>query len=219
MADTHIKAEADESSAIATPASEDDLYEDAGDLEFYDKNDGSAAFEKLWLARVPKYVWEAWMKMTERMGPDDEIQIGTVRRWMEARPDGTNEDKLRMLLHSNQPEHQVLPREYDLEITDRDVKNHFVFSEQDIEGYKAKNKARNEAAAIGIPAHVLRAREAAKDSAVQKPYDRRSRYQPYFRKAIPSLSKSHPTPFNTLVADISSRENQNLRKNLIRYEV
>lgn len=69
-----------------TPA-EEDLYEDAGDLEFYDKN--TNAFETLYLARVPRYMWEAWYKLTERLGDDDEIQIGTLRTWTEQKPDGS----------------------------------------------------------------------------------------------------------------------------------
>lgn len=81
--DPHIKADPD------APAAEEDLYEDAGDLEFYDKNAG--AFETLYLARVPRYMWEAWYKLTERLGDDDEIQIGTLRTWTNQKPDGTSD--------------------------------------------------------------------------------------------------------------------------------
>lgn len=183
----HIKAEGEEVPAVATPGSEDDLYEDAGDLEFYDKTGEGNNFEKLWLARVPKYVWESWMKLTERLGPDDEVQIGTLRTWnVPSKVEGKDDDtKLRMLLHGGLPEHQLLPKEYDLEVTDREVKNHFIFSEKDLESFKAKNKARAEAQSAGIPAHLLR----AKAEPTEKPrYDRRSRFQPYYRKAIPSMS-------------------------------
>jgi len=177
---------------------DDDLYEDAGDLEFYDKSAAGRQFETLYLARVPRYMWDAWLKMTDRLGDDDEIQIGTLRTWNEPVPDATVEGgtrdvtKLRMLLDANCPEHQMLPREYDLEVLDRDVHNHFVFSEQDLESYKAKNKERADAAAAGIPMSLLRQRQAAEAQAGQSSgpqrnsYDRRSRYQPYYRKAIPS---------------------------------
>lgn len=88
-----------------------------------------------------------------------------------------------MLLHSDQPEHQQLPKEYDIELADGNVKNQYIFSEEDLPGFKAKNKARAEAIAAGIPPSLLR----NKDGRTEKPsYDRRSRYQPYFRKAIPS---------------------------------
>jgi transcription initiation factor TFIIF subunit beta len=168
---------------------EEDLYEDAGDLDFYDKNAPSNCFETLYLARVPKTMWEAWAKLTEKLGDDDEIQIGTLRTWNEPVPDASveggtrDETKLRMLLSANCPEHQGLPREYDLEVLDRNVNNHFIFSEEDLPGYKARNKARAEATKAGIPSSLLRAKQPEGE---KRTYDRRSRYQPYYRKAIPS---------------------------------
>lgn len=88
MADTSfIKPDPDSKSPM--PMDEDDLYEDAGDLEFYDKNAPNNSFQTLYLARVPKYVWDAWMKLTEKLGDDDEIQIGTIRTWNEQKDDGS----------------------------------------------------------------------------------------------------------------------------------
>jgi transcription initiation factor TFIIF subunit beta len=91
-----------------------------------------------------------------------------------------------MLLHDNIPEHQELPKEYDIELTDGDMRDHYIFSEEDLPGYKAKNRARIEASNAGIPASILRAREIREGRAEKPTYDRRSRYQPYYRKAIPS---------------------------------
>jgi transcription initiation factor TFIIF subunit beta len=94
MADTApIKAEPEDGSpaAVATPVDEEDLYEDAGDLEFYDKNSETRSAETMYLARVPKYVWEAWMKLATRLGDDDEVQIGTLRTWNVAKEDGTTD--------------------------------------------------------------------------------------------------------------------------------
>lgn len=90
MADgAHVKTEPEASPGrIGTPASEEDLYEDAGDLEFYNK-DLAVNNETLYLARVPRYIWTAWMKLTERLGDNDEIQIGTLRTWNETKPDGS----------------------------------------------------------------------------------------------------------------------------------
>ena len=73
MADLSIKPDPDAPGAGASPAafSEEDIYEDAGDLEFNpDPN-----FQSLYLSKVPKYVWEAWSKLDD----DAEIQIGTIR--------------------------------------------------------------------------------------------------------------------------------------------
>ncbi|KAK5990940.1 Transcription initiation factor IIF subunit beta-like protein [Cladobotryum mycophilum] len=190
MADTgFVKPEP---AASPVPMDEDDMFEDAGDLDFYDKNSPGGSFETLYLARIPRYMWDAWIKMTERMNDDDEIQIGTLRTWnepqMEAAGDSNAREvtKLRMLLAPNCPEHQLIPREYDLEVLDQDVHNHFIFSEEDLPGFKAKNKARADAANAGIPLSLLR----QKNNNGEKPsYDRKSRYQPYYRKAIPKKTK------------------------------
>jgi transcription initiation factor TFIIF subunit beta len=187
MAEPFIKPEPGVSPA---PIDEEDLFEDAGDLEFYDKNAPNNSLETLYLARVPKYMWDAWQKLTDKLGDDDEIQIGTLRTWNEAVEDkqvegGTrNVTKLRMLLNADCPEHQALPREYELDVLDRNVSNHFIFSEEDLPGFKAKNKARSDAAKAGIPTSLL---NKPKPGGGERPtYDRKSRFQPYYRKAIPS---------------------------------
>ncbi|KAH7326652.1 transcription initiation factor IIF, beta subunit [Stachybotrys elegans] len=190
MAEPYIKPEPGVSPA---PIDEEDLFEDAGDLEFYDKNAPNNSFETLYLARVPKYMWDAWQKLTDKLGDDDEIQIGTLRTWNEAVEDkhvegGTRHvTKLRMLLNADCPEHQALPREYELDVLDRNVSNHFIFSEEDLPGFKAKNKARSDAAKAGIPTSLL---NKPKPGGAERPtYDRKSRYQPYYRKAIPKKTK------------------------------
>ena len=195
MADTtQIKPDPEaEAQASPTPMDED-IYEDAGDLDMYDKTTGTS-FENMYLARVPRYMWEAWLKLTERLGDDDEVQIGTLRTWNEPAksPDANGafreETKLRMLLQANCPEHQGLPREYDLDILDQHVANHFVFSEEDLPGFKARSKARSDAATAGMPASLLRPKN---ENYERRPFDRSRRFQPYYRKAVPS--KSGPQP-------------------------
>ncbi|TQV95831.1 hypothetical protein V2A60_001000 [Cordyceps javanica] len=178
------------------PIDEEDLFEDAGDLEFYDKSQGPT-FETLYLARIPRYMWEAWQKLSDRLDDDEEVQIGTLRTWNE--PGETDEDgnvgpettKLRMLLDPGCGEHHALPREYDLDVLDRDVRNHFIFTEEDLPSYKAKNKERQDQLNAGIPAHILRQKEAAASGGgpQRNTYDRKSRFQPYYRKAIPKKTK------------------------------
>lgn len=48
---------------------EDDLYEDAGDLDFANAN------QNVWLSRIPRSLWEHWAKIDD----DEEIQVGTIR--------------------------------------------------------------------------------------------------------------------------------------------
>ncbi|KAI6780179.1 Transcription initiation factor IIF subunit beta-like protein [Emericellopsis cladophorae] len=192
MADTTaaIKAEATEEmpDRLGTP-DEEDLYEDAGDLEFFDANSASQ-LNQMYLARLPKYVWEKWEKMLERLSDEDEIQIATMRLWYD-KNDASQGTKpvTRMLLNDKIPEHQGIPLEYKMDIknNDKELENHFLFSEEDLPGFKAKNKARAAALKKGIPAHIL---NKPRDGAVEKPaFDRRNRYQPFYRKAIPKKTK------------------------------
>jgi transcription initiation factor TFIIF subunit beta len=91
-----------------------------------------------------------------------------------------------MLLNADLPEHQRLPREYDIDVNSSTMQNHYIFSEEDLPGFKAKNKARAEAIAAGITPAMLRNKEGGGGRPERPSYDRRSRYQPYYRKAIPS---------------------------------
>ena len=65
----HIKPESDSIGASPAPHTDDDLYEDAGDLEF------AGADQGLYLTRVPKFLWERW----SRLDDNQEVTIGTVR--------------------------------------------------------------------------------------------------------------------------------------------
>lgn len=62
----------DPESIGASPAAhtDEDIYEDAGDLEFADIKQ-----PPFFLTRVPKFLWESWSKLDD----NQEIQIGTVR--------------------------------------------------------------------------------------------------------------------------------------------
>lgn len=80
MADSLIKPDPDAPGASPGIFTDDDIYEDAGDLEF----NPDPAFQKLYLARVPRYVWEAWSSLDD----DAEIRIGTIRQSQEIGADG-----------------------------------------------------------------------------------------------------------------------------------
>lgn len=68
-----------------SPMEEDDLYEDAGDLEFFDPSTAGNPFGSLYLARIPRGLWKAWSQLDD----DAEIQIGTLRQWYDTAPDGS----------------------------------------------------------------------------------------------------------------------------------
>lgn len=73
-----------EPGASPLPMDEDDLYEDAGDLEFFESTPTNQV-GSLYLARVPKALWKSWSELDD----DAEIQIGTLRQWYDSAPDGT----------------------------------------------------------------------------------------------------------------------------------
>ncbi len=177
--------------------SDDDIYEDAGDLEFYADNPDSnlrTACENVYLTHVPKYVYDAW----EHLDDDAEIQIGTIRQWNEIGPNNEEIPHLAMLLDHRRPEHQNLPKEYNLDVKGSKLFNTFLFTEQDLPGYKNKSQGANN----NIPPHLRRRHEQPRDKQQQDNNTNNSsntnnnnsnntgggkkRYQPYYRKAIPS---------------------------------
>ena len=64
-----IKQDPDAMATSPAAHSEEDLYEDAGDLDFM----GSE--QSVYLTRIPKFLWECWSKLDD----DQEIQIGRLR--------------------------------------------------------------------------------------------------------------------------------------------
>lgn len=64
-----IKPDPDTKDASPGAMSEDDIYEDTGDLDF------SGADQKVWLTKIPRFLYDNWAKLDD----DEEIQIGTVR--------------------------------------------------------------------------------------------------------------------------------------------
>ncbi|KAK4697621.1 transcription initiation factor TFIIF subunit beta, partial [Lecanoromycetidae sp. Uapishka_2] len=111
-----------ESVGDSPAAQDDDVYEDAGDLDF------SGAEPALYLTRIPKFLWEQWSKLDD----NQEIQIGTVR------VEGNLSDVKRMslLLTPNLPQNQPVPKEYNMQITNPNTINTFIFTEKDLPGYR-----------------------------------------------------------------------------------
>lgn len=194
----HIKPDPE----TGSPLAEDD-FDDAGDLEFYDQSLPGDPLGTMYLARLPNYVWQAWSDLDD----DAEIQIGTVRQWYETDANGTPQvsiasldwdctsrvltnalllqPKLQLLLKSDIAQHQQIPKEYNMDISDANVFNTFVFTEQDLPGYAAKNKAKADALARGIPTHLLREKNP-KQAGQPQQFERGKRGPPPLRRGIPS---------------------------------
>jgi len=93
--------------------------------------------------------------------------------------------KLQMLLRSDLAQHQRIPKEYDLDITAEAVNNTFIFTEQDLPGYKSKSKNKFDLATANMPARLNRPKfERISD---KRPWDKNKKDQQKIRKTVPSL--------------------------------
>lgn len=196
MADVFIKPDPEARGASPAALADEDIYEDAGDLEF----NTDPKYQKLYLARMPKYIWDSWHNLDD----DAEIQLGTIRMSREKGPGNTErvllpnvlllsyckltyqKVRLQMLLNSDLPQHQGVPKEYELDVTEETVKKTFVFTEQDLPGYKSRANTKFDPAIANMPARLNRPKpERTRE---KQPWDKNKKYQPYASKGIPSAS-------------------------------
>ena len=77
----YIKSDPDSKDAVLADLDDEDLYEDAGDLDF------SQAGTSVWLSRLPRQLWENWANLDD----DEEIEVGTMR--IEQNPTDPNDIK------------------------------------------------------------------------------------------------------------------------------
>ncbi|KAI1752542.1 transcription initiation factor IIF, beta subunit-domain-containing protein [Xylaria castorea] len=180
--DPAIKPDPDAMSTLPSVMEDDDIYEDAGDLEFANLSPSTnPAAADVYLTHVPKYLYQAWANLDD----DEEIRIGTVRKWIEVGKDGRQTERMALLLDHTKPNHQTIPKEYTLEIKDMDLTNSFLFTEQDLPGFKSRSHGANS----NLPPHLRRRQEQQQ----QRPEDKtqpeagvkKNKYQPRYRKAIP----------------------------------
>ncbi|KAI0444831.1 transcription initiation factor IIF, beta subunit-domain-containing protein [Xylaria telfairii] len=179
--DPAVKPDPDAMSTLPGVMEDDDIYEDAGDLEFAEFNPSTnPAAADVYLTHVPKYLYQAWASLDD----DEEIRIGTVRKWIEVGKDGRQTERMALLLDHSKPNHQTIPKEYTLEAKDMDLANSFLFTEQDLPGFKSRSHGANS----DLPPHLRRRQEQQ-----QRPEEKtqpeggvkKNKYQPRYRKAIP----------------------------------
>ncbi|KAH6660608.1 transcription initiation factor IIF, beta subunit-domain-containing protein [Truncatella angustata] len=171
-----IKPDPDDVKPSPDAFEDDELYEDAGDLEFYDPNESQ---DNAFLAHLPKYLYDQWAQL----GDDEELVIGKVRTWVEADRNGQQIQKFAILVDSSNPIHQNVPKEYTMEMRDDNLLNTFMFTEQDLPGFKNKTQAgpNND-----IPPHLRPKPAQPKENGKPEPGAGRPRKrEPYYRKAIP----------------------------------
>lgn len=88
-----------------------------------------------------------------------------------------------LLLDHTKANHQTIPKEYNLEAKDMDLTNAFLFTEQDLPGFKSKSHGANS----DLPPHLRRRQEQRPEEKTQQEGGvKKNKYQPRYRKAIPS---------------------------------
>lgn len=94
--------------------------------------------------------------------------------------------KLQMLLNSDLPQHQGIPKEYELDVAGELVRKTFIFTEQDLPGYKSRANTKFDPAVANMPARLNRPKP---DRTREKlPWDKNKKFVPYASKGIPSAS-------------------------------
>jgi hypothetical protein len=96
--------------------------------------------------------------------------------------DSQLQTSLSMLLSSELGVHQTIPKEYALDVTAESVNNTFVFTEQDLPGFKSKSRQKFDLSNANMPARLTR----PNSEKTKQPWDPNKRFTPYFKKAIPS---------------------------------
>lgn len=162
-----VKPDPDSKEGLLAGLEYEDIYEDAGDLDF------SAAAQDVWLSRIPRSLWEHWSKLDD----DEEIQIGTIR--IEGSLKAPKRVSLRL---AERPDNQGIPKDYILQhqtvsadAASHALQNSYLFTEKNIPG------AENRLSVIGEARSALY--EAMKRDARNK--ERKKKWEPYVRKTVP----------------------------------
>ncbi|EPS31499.1 hypothetical protein POX_h09782 [Penicillium oxalicum] len=166
----YIKPDPDNKDIVLADLEDDDIYEDAGDLDF------SASAQNVWLTRLPQQLWDHWATTDENADDDEEIEIGTIR--IEGDPGDMKRVSLR--LHRREGNEDI-PKDYTLQKQSMSTnaahmtQNTFVFTEKDIPG------AENRLATFGEKRSALY--ESMKRDARRKQQGKK--WEPYVRKTVP----------------------------------
>lgn len=98
-----------------------------------------------------------------------------------------------LMLDSSAVKSQNIPLEYNLRVMNRDTQNTFIFTEQDLPGYNSKSastKLSGQTETASIPRIPARPNMPQRSGQGPNRIDKNKKWQPYFRKAIPSRRHS-----------------------------
>ncbi|KIW95232.1 uncharacterized protein Z519_03816 [Cladophialophora bantiana CBS 173.52] len=175
--DENVKLEPMDDTPSPYVDEDDDIYEDAGDLDF------SQAQQQLWLSHIPRTLWETLSKLQD----DDEIEIGKIR----VEGPESNPSRVSLLLYSL-PAFENEPKEYNLftplpeKLRSRRPGQALIFSEKDLPGYKPRIFAWDDIDEEGNPGQGRSfLYERHKREQKKKENKEKGRYVPYTRRPIP----------------------------------
>jgi len=123
--DVKIKPEMIDSGDIGNIHIDEDDYEDTGELQIR----GDQESEKAWLAKLPKWLWEAWSNIAE----EDEVELGKIRVYNSV---GSNGKQRISIFLKDIPGHSTVPKKYDITMNKERYNNTVVFSEKDQPGFR-----------------------------------------------------------------------------------
>ncbi|KAF2754134.1 hypothetical protein EJ05DRAFT_479682 [Pseudovirgaria hyperparasitica] len=116
---------------------DDDEYEDTGELTMPREE------QEIWLAKVPKWMWEA---LSEANDSEEPLHIGQLNTYedLSLKPAEREREKThRFVFNKDFKRASKIPKEYELEFTKADPPNMHIFSEKDLPGYKANPFSRS----------------------------------------------------------------------------
>lgn len=120
-----VKIKPDPADAATPSMMDEDEFEDTGELMIR----GTAQDDQAWLAKLPKWLWEAWADIAE----DEEIELGKVRVYNDKLPG--DKPKIKIVLN-DLPSHATVPKRYEINFNKDVYNNTVVFSEKDQPGFR-----------------------------------------------------------------------------------
>ncbi|KAI9746846.1 MAG: hypothetical protein M1815_004961 [Lichina confinis] len=174
--ESRIKSEPGSLGASPAALSDDDIYEDTGDLDF-------SQAQIVWLMRLPPSLWQNWASLDD----DERIELGTVRvEDLGQDAKGDSKQKMTLLLNNATKPNKNIPKEYRMNVTNSKSSNVYIFSEKDppkSNKLKTAQRPGNEAEA-GLGSSKLTPHN--RQGGTKKPkWNRFKRWQPFYRRSIP----------------------------------
>ena len=141
-----------------------------------------------WLVKLPKDMWQAWNDIYTNVPDDDRVLLGSMRVYHPKHGEDESKQKIQIRL-LDQPQHDEIPKNYDLKLTTTGYSNAVVFSEKDLPGHRAQPYGRNrpiqQSKPAGIPVKSERYGSTNKDAPTKST-------RATYRTAIPKQTSLAP---------------------------